>query len=54
MVFRRTELSRIVIICWVLLSVPWTSAFAEDYKLELSEIDKKPYHLGGTSNSGRL
>ena len=45
--FRRTDISRIVIICWVLLFVPWTSAFAEDYKLELSEIDKKPYHLGG-------
>jgi hypothetical protein len=22
-------------------------AFAEEYKLDLSEIDKKPYHLGG-------
>jgi len=29
------------------LSVPWKLVFAEDYKLELSEIDKKPYHLGG-------
>jgi hypothetical protein len=27
------------------LSVPWEMAFAEEYKLDLSEIDKKPYHL---------
>jgi len=44
---RRTDRSRTVIICWILLSVPWKLVFAEDYKLELSEIDKKPYHLGG-------
>ncbi len=27
--------------------LPWKLAFAEEYKLDLSEIDKKPYHLGG-------
>ena len=53
MAFRRTptpnadRISRIVIVFWVLLSLPWGLAFAEEYKLDLSEIDKKPYHLGG-------
>ena len=36
-----------MIIFWVLLFLPWRLAFAEEYKLDLSEIDKKPYHLGG-------
>jgi len=44
---RRTDLSRIVILFWILLSLPGKLVLAEDYKLELSEIDKKPYHLGG-------
>ena len=44
---RRTDLPGIVIVFWVLLSLPWGVAFAEEYKLDLSEIDKKPYHLGG-------
>jgi hypothetical protein len=44
---RRTDLSRIGILFWILLSLPWGLASAEEYKLDLSEIDKKPYHLGG-------
>ena len=36
-----------MIVFWVLLFLPWGLAFAEEYKLDLSEIDKKPYHLGG-------
>jgi hypothetical protein len=44
---RRTELSRNAIIFLILLFLPWKPAVAEEYKLELSEIDKKPYYLGG-------
>lgn len=34
-------------VMWILLSLFWKSASAEEYKLDLAEIDKKPYHLGG-------
>lgn len=44
---RRKDLSRKAIIFWILLSLPWKQALAEEYTLDLSEIDKKPYHLGG-------
>ena len=32
--------------------VPSSASPAEEYKFEASEIEKKPYHVGGISNSG--
>jgi hypothetical protein len=43
----RADIFRIAIAFLVLFSLPWKPASAEEYKLDLSEIDKKPYHFGG-------
>ena len=50
---RRTHLFMIAM-GLILLSLPGAWPSRQEYKFDLLEIEKKPYHLGGYGNSGRL